>query len=86
MFNASYQVLLQVLIRYFMQWTESEEELTTLSNVAVDTMFQLIRPLGELLTRLPLGQDHPGKMHNRLALASRTRTRLMASKNRETEE
>ncbi len=55
LFNASYQVLLQVLIRYFIHGTESDEELTTLSNVAVDTMFLLIKPLGELLTRLPVG-------------------------------
>src|SRR5437588_8468777 len=53
--NASYQVLLQVLIRYFIHGTESDDELTTLSHVAVDTMFQLIKPLGELLTRLPVG-------------------------------
>ena len=62
LFNASYQVLLQVLIRYFIHGTESDEELTTLSNVAVDTMFQLIKPLGELLTRLPVGPDQLGKM------------------------
>ena len=62
LFNASYQVLLQVLIRYFIHGTESDEELTTLSNVAVDTMFLLIKPLGELLTRLPVGPELPGKM------------------------
>ena len=62
LFNASYQVLLQVLIRYFIHGTESDEELTILSNVAVDAMFLLIKPLGELLTRLPVGPDLPGKM------------------------
>src|SRR5258706_5194370 len=62
LFNASYQVLLQVLIRYFIHGTESDEELTILSNVAVDTMFLLIRPLGELLTRLPVGPELPGKV------------------------
>jgi Ferritin-like len=62
LFNASYQVLLQVLIRYFIHGTEDDEELTTLSNVAVDVMFQLIKPLGELLTKLPVGPDLPGKM------------------------
>jgi len=51
-----------VLIRYFIHGTESEEELTTLSNVAVDAMFLLIKPLGELLTRLPLGPGQQGKM------------------------
>jgi Ferritin-like len=62
LFNASYQVLLQVLIRYSIHGTESDEELTILSNVAVDTMFLLIKPLGELLTRLPVGPDLPDKM------------------------
>jgi hypothetical protein len=62
LFNASYQVLLQVLLRYFIHGTESDEELTILCNMAVDVMFQLIKPLGELLTRLPVGPDMPGKM------------------------
>ena len=61
LFNASYQALLQALLRYFIHGTESNEELTILSNVAVDTMFQLIKPLGELLTRMPLGHEYPGK-------------------------
>lgn len=61
LFNASYQALLQTLLRYFMHGTESDEELTILSNVAVDAMFQLIRPLGELLTRMPLGHEYPDK-------------------------
>jgi hypothetical protein len=50
-----------VPIRYFIHGTESDDELTILSNVAVDTMFLLIKPLGELLTRLPVGRDLPGK-------------------------
>lgn len=62
LFNASYQTLLQVLVRYFIHGTESEDELGTLSNVAVDTMFLLIKPLGKLLTRLPVGAELPGKM------------------------
>jgi hypothetical protein len=61
LFNASYQVLLQTLLRYFMHGTESDEELAVLSNVAVQAMFQLIRPLGELLTRMPLGPEYPSK-------------------------
>jgi hypothetical protein len=55
-------VLLQVLLRYFIHGTESDEELTILCNMAVDVMFQLIKPLGELLTRMPVGPDMPGKM------------------------
>jgi len=62
LFNASYQALLQVLLRYFIHGTESDDELTILSNVAVDAMFLLIKPLGELLTRLPLGPEYPDKV------------------------
>ena len=31
-----------------------------LANVAVDLMFGVIKPLGLLLARLPVGPDHPG--------------------------
>ena len=61
LFNASYQTLLQVLVRYFIHGTESEDEQGILSDVAVNTMFLLIKPLGELLTRLPIGAQFPGK-------------------------
>lgn len=60
LFNASYQLLLQILIRFFLHGGETEAELQVLSNVAVDTMFKLIEPLGQLLTRLPLGPEFPG--------------------------
>ncbi len=41
---------------------ETEDELMTLSSIAVDGMFQLIEPLGQLLTTLPIGSNAPGKM------------------------
>ena len=62
LFNASYEVVLQVLIRLFMYHGETEEELKTLSGVAVDAMFSLIEPLGHLLTTLPIGPNAPGRM------------------------
>jgi hypothetical protein len=61
LFNASYEVMLQVLIRYFMHATETEEEQKILSQVALDMMFDVISPLGKLLTRLPIGLNLPGK-------------------------
>ena len=61
LFNVSYEAVLQVLIRMFIYHGETEEELQTLSSIAVDGMFQLIEPLGQLLTTLPLGSNAPGK-------------------------
>lgn len=62
LFNASYEVLLQILIRYFIHINETEDELRTLSNTAVDMMFMVIKPLGQLLTTLPIGPEQPGKV------------------------
>src|SRR5881275_924541 len=62
LFNASYEVLLQMLMRYFIHSKETEDELQTLSSTAVMAMFMAIKPLGHLLTTLPIGPDLPGKM------------------------
>jgi hypothetical protein len=62
LFNACYEVMLQILTRYFIHGSDSEEELRVLSGTAVDMMFVAIKPLGELLTRLLVGPDLPGKV------------------------
>ena len=62
LFNASYEVLLQMLMRYFIHGKETEDELQTLSSTAVNAMFMVIKPLGQLLTTLPIGPESPGKM------------------------
>ena len=59
--NASYEVMLQMLVRFFAHTEETEEELQTLSDTAVSAMSLLIRPLGQLLTTLPVGAESPGK-------------------------
>ena len=61
LFNASYEVLLQMLMRYFIHVKETEDELRALSIIAVDMMFMVIEPLGQLLTTLPVGPNLPGK-------------------------
>ena len=58
--NASYEVALQVLARYFNHTDESDAQLATLADVAVFLMEEVISPLGELVARLPIGSDHPG--------------------------
>jgi hypothetical protein len=61
LFNATYEVMLQMLVRFFAHTEETEEELQTLSRISVDAMSLLIKPLGQLLTTLPVGAEYPGK-------------------------
>jgi hypothetical protein len=59
--NASYEVLLQLLSRYFANSGETPEQLATLADVAVGLMYAAIKPLGEIVTRMPIGPEHPGR-------------------------
>jgi hypothetical protein len=60
LFNACYAAMLQLLYRFFQHTEESDAELSMLGETAVLMMLQVIRPLGELLTRLPVGPQAPG--------------------------
>lgn len=60
-FNAAYDVLVQMLVRFFCHTEESEDDLKMLVQTAIDGMFSIILPLGDLLTRLPMGPTYPGK-------------------------
>jgi hypothetical protein len=57
LFNASYQALLQLIIRFFLHTEESEKELSVLADVAVGMMVDVIRPLGRMLTTLPVAPN-----------------------------
>ncbi|HVH14855.1 MAG TPA: ferritin-like domain-containing protein [Candidatus Angelobacter sp.] len=59
LFNGSYQVLLQMLSRFFLQVETTGDELQTLSNASVLMMLGVIKPLGRLLTSLPVGPHRP---------------------------
>lgn len=61
LFNASYELALQLLCRFFIHTETTGTELQTLSDSAVTVMSQVLRPLGKLLTSLPLGEHHPGQ-------------------------
>jgi hypothetical protein len=61
LFNVGYEVLLQVLSRFFNNIDETEAERATLADVAVGLMFDVIGPLGRYLTELPAGPDYPGR-------------------------
>jgi CDGSH-type Zn-finger protein/truncated hemoglobin YjbI len=60
LFNVSYEILLQTFERYFAHTEESDEQLATLADATVGIMLRVLRPLGNLITTLPVGPDHPG--------------------------
>ena len=59
LFNAVYELVLQMIARYFAFGHETPEQRQILANTAVGLMFGAIKPLGLLLARLPVGPDHP---------------------------
>jgi hypothetical protein len=60
LFNVSYEILLQLMGRFFAHTEETDAQLHTLANAALALMLGAIKPLGDLLTTLPVGPDHPG--------------------------
>ena len=61
LFNVSYEILLQTLARYFAHTEETEGQLAILAQVTLDLMFSVLKPLGQLITLLPVGDDAPGR-------------------------
>jgi CDGSH-type Zn-finger protein/truncated hemoglobin YjbI len=60
LFNVSYEILLQIFERYFAHTEETDEQLGTLADVTVGLMLRVLRPLGNLITSLPVGPAFPG--------------------------
>jgi hypothetical protein len=60
LFNAVYELVLQMIARYFAFGHETPEQRQVLAHTAVGLMFQAVKPLGLLLARLPVGPEHPG--------------------------
>jgi hypothetical protein len=58
--NVCYEVLLQLLSRYFAHTDESPEQLAVLADVSVGLMFAAVKPLGSVVTSLPVGSHMPG--------------------------
>ena len=58
--NVAYEVLLQLLSRYFANTDESPEQLEVLADVSVGLMYSVIKPLGSIVTTQPMGPDMPG--------------------------
>ena len=59
-FNVSYEILLYTLGRFFGHGHETPPQLQALADVAIGLMVRVLKPLGELVTTLPVGEDHPG--------------------------
>jgi Ferritin-like len=60
LFNVGYEVLLQMLQRYFAHTEETDAQLATLSGAAVSLMVGVLKPLGDLITTLPVGPEQRG--------------------------
>jgi CDGSH-type Zn-finger protein/truncated hemoglobin YjbI len=60
LFNVGYEVLLQIFERFFAHTEETGAELKALADATVAIMLRVIKPLGDLITTLPVGEAHPG--------------------------
>ena len=60
LFNAVYETTLQALSRYFVHSGETAEQVVVLARTAKHLMNWVMRPLGSILTTLPLGPQQPG--------------------------
>ena len=60
LFNALYETTLQALSRYFVHTSESPDQVTVLATTAKHLMNWVMRPLGSILTTLPIGPERPG--------------------------
>src|SRR3989441_5716755 len=61
LFNAVYEVILQLQTRYFVHQGETPEELETLAKTVKHLMNWVMRSLGSVLTSLPVGPHFPGR-------------------------
>ena len=58
LFNVGYDTMLLILLRFFGHTDESEDELKKLSLASLHLMTNVLRPLGEALTKMPAGHGH----------------------------
>jgi hypothetical protein len=61
LFNVSYGIMLHILGQYYAFAGEVQNQQNVLRRSAVMAMGQVVRTLGQLLTRLPAGEEYPGK-------------------------
>ena len=61
LFNVVYEVVLQLLQRFFAHTEETDAQLKVLADATVALMVRVIEPIGDLLTTLPVGDSRPGR-------------------------
>jgi CDGSH-type Zn-finger protein/truncated hemoglobin YjbI len=61
LFNVAYEVLLQIFERFFAHTQETDAQLKVLADATLGLMLQVIKPLGDLITTLPVGGGQPGQ-------------------------
>jgi hypothetical protein len=59
--NVTYEVLVQLLYRLMSHIDESAEQIGILATVAVGIMIDIIGPLADILSTMPVGPEHPGR-------------------------
>jgi hypothetical protein len=60
LFSASYSLAIGVLSRMYVHQPGAQKELSVLANTAVGLMTSVVKPLGNILTSLPVGSRLPG--------------------------
>ena len=61
LFNVVYEILLQIFERFFAHTEETDAQLTALADATIALMLRVIKPLGDLITTLPVGPAYPGR-------------------------
>ena len=60
-FNVTYEVILYLLAQYFGHGEDTTDpDVAAIAEVAVSLMVAVLMPLGEIVTGLPIGSEHPG--------------------------
>ncbi len=59
LFDNAYELMTGMLLRFFAQTDESNEQLEVLVQTAILLMAEVIDPLGKVLTGMPAGSSHP---------------------------
>jgi hypothetical protein len=59
--TVAYELVLQLLTRFFTHTDESDDQLELLIGAAIEVMGDVVRPLGIALTKLPVGSEHEGR-------------------------
>ncbi len=60
LFDGIYELLIQMLGRFFSRTEETEAELRLLAEMTTGIMARVMSPLGDVITTLPAGPSHPG--------------------------